>query len=95
MSTSSARESYSVCPDTVEMLQRLIRFDTTNPPGNERECVAYIANLLTEAGCDFTVVGSSPDHPNLIARLKGQGIAPPRLRRRRDYCRSNVAASTF
>ena len=61
------------------MLQRLIRFDTTNPPGNERECVAYISNLLTEAGCDFTVVGSSPDHPNLIARLKGQGTAPPLL----------------
>jgi len=79
MSTSSTQESYSVCPDPVEMLQRLIRFDTTNPPGNERECVAYISNLLTEAGCDFTVVGISPDRPNLIARLKGQGTAPPLL----------------
>ena len=79
MSTSSTQESYIVCPDPVEMLQRLIRFDTTNPPGNERECVAYISNLLTEAGCDFTVVGSSPDRPNLIARLKGQGTAPPLL----------------
>ncbi len=79
MSTSSTQESYSVCPDPVEMLQRLIRFDTTNPPGNERECVAYISNLLAEAGCDFTVVGSSPDRPNLIARLKGQGTAPPLL----------------
>ena len=79
MSTSSTQESYSVCPDPVELLQRLIRFDTTNPPGNERECVAYISNLLTEAGCDFTIVGSSPDRPNLIARLKGQGTAPPLL----------------
>ena len=79
MSTSSTQESYSVCLDPVEMLQRLIRFDTTNPPGNERECVAYISNLLTEAGCDFSVVGSSPDRPNLIARLKGQGTAPPLL----------------
>ena len=79
MSTSSTQESYSVCPDPVEMLQRLIRFDTTNPPDNERECGAYISNLLTEAGCDFTVVGSSPDRPNLIACLKGQGTAPPLL----------------
>ena len=79
MSTSSTQESYSVCPDPVEMLQRLIRFDTTNPPGNERECVAYISNLLTEAGCDFSVLGSSPDRPNLIARLKGRGTAPPLL----------------
>jgi acetylornithine deacetylase/succinyl-diaminopimelate desuccinylase-like protein len=79
MSTSSTQESYSVCPDPVELLQRLIRFDTTNPPGNERECVAYISNLLTEAGCDFTIVGSSTDRPNLITRLKGQGTAPPLL----------------
>ena len=79
MSTSSTQESYSVCPDPVEMLQRLIRFDTTNPPGNERECVAYIFDFLTEAGCDFSVLGSSPDRPNLIARLKGQGTAPPLL----------------
>ena len=79
MSTSSAQESYSICPGPVEMHQRLIRFDTTNPPGNERECVAYISNLLTEAGCDFTVVGSSPNRPNLVARLKGQGTAPPLL----------------
>jgi acetylornithine deacetylase/succinyl-diaminopimelate desuccinylase-like protein len=79
MSTSSTQESYSVCPNPVEMLQRLIRFDTTNPPGNERECIPYISNLLTEAGCDFTAVGSSPDRPNLIARLKGQGTAPPLL----------------
>ena len=30
-----------------ELLRDLIRFDTTNPPGNERECIAYIDGLLT------------------------------------------------
>jgi acetylornithine deacetylase/succinyl-diaminopimelate desuccinylase-like protein len=79
MSTSSTQESHNVFPAPVDLLQRLIRFDTTNPPGNERECVAYISNLLTEAGCDFTIVGNSPDRPNLITRLKGQGTAPPLL----------------
>lgn len=79
MSTLSTQESYSICPDLVEMLQRLIRFDATNPPDNEREYSAYISNLLTEAGCDFTVVGSSPNPPNLIARIKGQGTSPPLL----------------
>jgi len=34
----------------VELLQRLIRFDTTNPPGNERECVEWIAGVLRDAG---------------------------------------------
>ena len=33
-----------------EILQQLIRFNTTNPPGNEAECIRYIHTLLTEAG---------------------------------------------
>lgn len=24
-----------------ELLQKLVRFNTTNPPGNERECIIY------------------------------------------------------
>ena len=35
----------------VELLQQLIRFDTTNPPGNESECIGFVRNLLEEAGC--------------------------------------------
>lgn len=33
----------------VALLQRLIQFDTTNPPGNEAECITFINGLLTEA----------------------------------------------
>ena len=63
----------------VELLQRLIRFDTSNPPGNETECINYINGLLTEAGFETTVLAKAPERSNLIARLKGQGIAPPLL----------------
>jgi len=62
-----------------ELLQNLIRFDTTNPPGNEAECVAYINNLLTEAGFETTTLAKAPNRPNLITRLKGQGKAAPLL----------------
>ena len=62
-----------------ELLQNLIRFDTTNPPGDEAECVGYINNLLTEAGFETTLLARAPSRPNLIARLKGQGKAPPLL----------------
>ena len=62
-----------------ELLQNLIRFDTTNPPGNEAECVAYINSLLTEAGFDTVLLARDPDRPNLLARLKGRGTAPPLL----------------
>ena len=63
----------------VELLRRLIRFDTTNPPGNEAECISFIDGLLTEAGVETTVLGQAPDRPNLIARLPGRGSAPPLL----------------
>ena len=61
------------------ILQNLIRFDTTNPPGNESMCVKYVQGLLTKAGIKTIIVGKTPKRQNLIARLKGQGKAPPLL----------------
>ena len=62
-----------------ELLQRLIRFDTTNPPGNERACVEFVRGLLDEVGLETTIVAKDPERPNLVARLTGAGTAPPLL----------------
>ena len=62
-----------------ELLQRLIRFDTTNPPGAERECVAWVDGLLRDAGLETTIVAKDPERPSLVARLPGDGAAPPLL----------------
>jgi acetylornithine deacetylase/succinyl-diaminopimelate desuccinylase-like protein len=62
-----------------ELLQNLIRFNTTNPPGNERQCIEYLNGLLKEVGIETTLVAKTPERPNLIARLKGDGKAPPLL----------------
>mgnify|MGYP001826337785 FL=1 len=62
-----------------ELLQRLIRFDTTNPPGNEAECIAFIDELLTGAGIKTSILAQAPERPNLVARLSGQGKASPLL----------------
>ncbi|MCB0037374.1 MAG: M20/M25/M40 family metallo-hydrolase, partial [Anaerolineales bacterium] len=62
-----------------ELLQQLIRFNTTNPPGHEAECVNYINTLLTEAGFETTILAKDDKRPNLIARLLGRGEAPPLL----------------
>lgn len=61
------------------ILQQLIRFDTTNPPGNERECVEWVADLARAAGADCTLVAKDPARPSLVARLAGRGAAPPLL----------------
>jgi acetylornithine deacetylase/succinyl-diaminopimelate desuccinylase-like protein len=61
------------------LLQALLRFDTTNPPGNERACIAWIERLLSAAGLETTIVAREPERPNLVARLQGAGHAPPLL----------------
>ncbi len=61
------------------ILQTLIRFDTTNPPGNEAACIAYINDLLKKAGIESQVFAKAPNRPNLLARLPGKGNAVPLL----------------
>jgi len=63
----------------VELLQRLLRFDTTNPPGGERECIEWIAGLLQGLGCETRLIAQEPERPNLIARIAGRGESPPLL----------------
>lgn len=62
------------------LLQRLIRFDTSNPPGRERECIQFLAELLRDGGIeDVRLLGDDPERPNLVARVHGEGAAPPLL----------------
>jgi acetylornithine deacetylase/succinyl-diaminopimelate desuccinylase-like protein len=68
-----------VAHDAAELLSRLIRFDTTNPPGNEAECVAWVKGLCDDAGLDTRIVAKDTNRPNLLARLKGRGDARPLL----------------
>ncbi len=63
----------------VELLQTLLGFDTTNPPGNELACIRYIDGLLQAAGIETQTFAKDPNRPNLIARLPGAGTAPPLL----------------
>jgi len=65
--------------DVVELLQELIRFDTTNPPGNESACIAYVQRLLEAAGVETRIVAKDDARPNRIARVRGTGDAPPLL----------------
>jgi acetylornithine deacetylase/succinyl-diaminopimelate desuccinylase-like protein len=62
-----------------ELLQRLLRFDTTNPPGHERELLEWVRGLLGGLGCEVQIVARDPERPNLIARLAGRGEAPALL----------------
>ena len=66
-------------PFTVELARDLIRLDTTNPPGEEHLAVELVGRLLTDAHIDYARYESEPGRPNLVARVKGRGEAPPLL----------------
>jgi len=76
---SALQSSAQLYKRPVEILQKLIRFNTTNPPGNEAECINYICGLLSEVGIKFIILAKKPDRPNLIARIHGEGKANPLL----------------
>jgi acetylornithine deacetylase/succinyl-diaminopimelate desuccinylase-like protein len=59
-----------------ELLRRLIRFNTVNPPGNERTAQEYLADHLSAAGLHCELLGAEPARPNLLARLPGPGDGP-------------------
>ncbi|WP_026910018.1 M20/M25/M40 family metallo-hydrolase [Patulibacter minatonensis] len=59
-----------------ELLQRLIRFNTVNPPGDEREAQEFLAGLLEEAGFEVSLVGRLPERPNLVAELRAPEGSP-------------------
>ena len=61
---------------SVELLQRLIRFNTVNPPGNERAAQEYLKGLLEGAGFEVELLGAEPERPNLVARLRGGSDGP-------------------
>jgi acetylornithine deacetylase/succinyl-diaminopimelate desuccinylase-like protein len=63
----------------VELLQSLIRFDTSNPPGNERACLQLVGGLLEQAGIEHRYIALEVERPNLVARIPGRGEAPPLL----------------
>ena len=63
-------------PDPVELLRELIRFDTTNPPGDEEACVAHVESRLRSAGIESQRYEKAPGRPNLVARLRGGDAAP-------------------
>ncbi|MFN8474740.1 MAG: M20/M25/M40 family metallo-hydrolase [Anaerolineae bacterium] len=65
--------------EAVDLLSRLIRIDTTNPPGNESRLTEFLADELATLGFDVRLYGAAPGRANLVARWCGVGEKPPLL----------------
>ena len=62
--------------EIADVLGRLIRFNTVNPPGDERACQEWLRGYLADAGFECEMVGASDERPNLVARLPGESDGP-------------------
>jgi acetylornithine deacetylase/succinyl-diaminopimelate desuccinylase-like protein len=63
--------------EAVQLLQELIRIDTTNPPGNELAAARHIQKLLDAEGIETRILDVAPGRANLYARIKGDGSRRP------------------
>jgi acetylornithine deacetylase/succinyl-diaminopimelate desuccinylase-like protein len=60
----------------VALLQQLIRHKTVNPPGDERALQEELAVPFRAAGFEVSLLGRTPERPNLVARLRGAADGP-------------------
>jgi acetylornithine deacetylase/succinyl-diaminopimelate desuccinylase-like protein len=65
--------------ETMQHFQALLRMDTSDPPGTEREAAEYLKQVLEKEGIAVEMFALEPHRPNLVARLKGNGTKRPLL----------------
>jgi acetylornithine deacetylase/succinyl-diaminopimelate desuccinylase-like protein len=65
--------------ETMRHFQTLLRFDTTDPPGNEKPAADYLKQVFEKEGIPVKVFALEPNRPNVVARLKGNGKKRPLL----------------
>ena len=70
MRTASLRE------EVTDLLQRLIRVDTVNPPGNETRAAELLQEYLVSSGVRCELYAKVPERANLVARIPGRGDGP-------------------
>jgi acetylornithine deacetylase/succinyl-diaminopimelate desuccinylase-like protein len=57
--------------EVTDLLQRLIRVDTTNPPGNETPAAELLRDYLEANGVTCELIAKVPERANLVARIPG------------------------
>jgi acetylornithine deacetylase/succinyl-diaminopimelate desuccinylase-like protein len=62
-----------------DLLSRLIRIDTTNPPGNETAAAELLREYLEASGVECELYARVPERASLVARIRGSGAGPTLL----------------
>jgi acetylornithine deacetylase/succinyl-diaminopimelate desuccinylase-like protein len=56
----------------IELLQKYVQIDTSNPPGKEMPGARFLASLLEQNGVKAEVIESEPGRANVYARIAGR-----------------------
>jgi len=67
----------AVARETVVHLQRMIRIDTVNPPGNELAVAQYLDGVLKAERIETHLFEPAPGRAGFVARLAGDGTRRP------------------
>src|ERR1700746_3201700 len=59
--------------ETIRLLQRLLRLNTENPPGNEGPAARLLAEYLQPLGFETEYHEAAPERGGLVARPRGGG----------------------
>jgi acetylornithine deacetylase/succinyl-diaminopimelate desuccinylase-like protein len=62
---------------SVEILRDFLRFDTTNPPGNEEKAILFIESILKREGIQSEIFQPFTNRANILARIKGKKSGKP------------------
>jgi acetylornithine deacetylase/succinyl-diaminopimelate desuccinylase-like protein len=65
--------------EVTDILSRLIRIDTTNPPGNETAAAELLCEYLEASGVECELYARVPERASLVARIRGTGDGPTLL----------------
>jgi acetylornithine deacetylase/succinyl-diaminopimelate desuccinylase-like protein len=65
--------------EATQLLSRLIRVDTTNPPGNETAAAELLRDYLEANGLECELYARTPERANVVTRIRGSGDGPSLL----------------
>ena len=55
--------------ELIDLVSRLIRINSENPTGTQREVVDFVEKYLEKAGIAYEETGENPDYPCVVARM--------------------------
>jgi acetylornithine deacetylase/succinyl-diaminopimelate desuccinylase-like protein len=79
LQTPAAPDFAKAQDEAIQILQGLIRIDTSNPPGNETKAAQYLKSIPDKEGISSEILALESARGNLVARIKGSGKAKPIL----------------